>query len=59
MNKIIEEEKLDAIKKLKENEEKDRINYYNALIKKDKEKEQKKLESSEEKGKFMICMMNL
>jgi hypothetical protein len=52
MNKIIEEEKLDAIKKLKENEEKDRINYYNALIKKDKEKEQKKLESSEEKRKI-------
>ena len=52
MNKILEEEKLDAIKKLKETEEKDRINYYNALIRKDKEKEQKKLESSEEKKKI-------
>ena len=52
MNKIIEEEKLNAIKKLKESEEKDRINYYNALIKKDKEKEQKKLESSEDKRKI-------
>ena len=52
MNKILEEEKLDAIKKLKENEEKDRINYYNELIKKDKEKEQKKLKISEGKRKI-------
>ena len=52
INKIIEEEKLDAIKKFKESEEKDRINYHNALIKKDKEKEQKKLVISEEKRKI-------
>lgn len=43
LNKILEEKKLNDIKKLKESEEKERINYYNALIKKDKEKEQKKL----------------